>query len=145
MTSAAPTTTVDAAALRLAVMRLARRLRQEADAGITQSQLSALATVERLGPLPLRELAAAERVGASTLTRIVAALEDQGMLQRTTDPTDRRVALVSVTAAGSLVLAEVRTRGTQLLQDRLATLEGDAAATLAAALPILEHLIAEQR
>jgi DNA-binding MarR family transcriptional regulator len=144
VTAAAPPT-VDAAALRLAVMRLARRLRQEADAGITQSQLSALATVERLGPLPLRELAAAERVGASTLTRIVAALEDQGLLQRTSDPTDRRVALVSVTTAGSRVLSEVRTRGTQLLQERLATLEGDAAATLAAALPILEHLIAEQR
>ena len=144
MTPAAPTT-VDAAALRLAVMRLARRLRQQADAGITQSQLSALATVERLGPLPLRELAAAERVGASTLTRIVAALEDEGLLQRTSDPTDRRVALVSVTAAGSSALAQVRERGTRLLQERLANLEGDAAAALAAALPILEHLIADER
>ena len=143
--TAAVLTTVDAAALRLAVMRLARRLRQQADAGITQSQLSALATVERLGPVPLRELAAAERVGPSTLTRIVAALEDEGLLQRTTDPIDRRVALVSLTAAGSRVLSEVRKRGTRLLQERLATLEGDAAAALAAALPILEHLIADER
>lgn len=141
----AVSTTVDAAALRLAVMRLARRLRQEADAGITQSQLSALATLQRLGPLPLRELAAAERVGSSTLTRIVAALEDQGLLGRTNDPTDRRVALVSVTAAGARMLSDVRERGTQLLAERLATLPGDAAATLAAALPVLEHLIAEQR
>jgi DNA-binding MarR family transcriptional regulator len=67
-------TTVDAARLRLALMRLSRRLRQEVSAGITPSQLSALARLDRGGPMSLRDLAAAERITPSTLTRVVASL-----------------------------------------------------------------------
>ncbi len=137
-------TTVDAGRLRLAVVRLSRRLRQEAEAGITPSQLSALATVDRRGPISLRELAAAERVGASTLTRIVAALEDQGLIERVTDPTDRRSALAHVTPVGAKLLNRARDRGARLLADRIKRLTPEDAAALAAALPLLEALLEEQ-
>lgn len=142
----APTrTAIDAGRLRLALVRLSRRLRQEADAGITPSQLSALATLDRSGPMPLRDLAAAERVGSSTLTRIVAALEDEALIARVTDPADRRCTLASVTPAGTRLLNEARDRGTRLLADRIATLSPEHAADLAAALPALEALLEDAR
>lgn len=136
---------VDAGRLRLALVRLSRRLRHEADAGVTPSQLSALATLDRGGPMPLRDLAAAERVGPSTLTRIVAALEQEGLIERVTDPTDRRCSLAHVTSAGTRLLNEARDRGTRLLAQRIAGLPADEAAVLATALPVLEALLAEQR
>lgn len=142
---AATRTTVDAGRLRLALVRLSRRLRQEAVAGITPSQLSALATVDRLGPLPLRDLAAVERVGSSTLTKIVAALEEQGLLERVTDPNDRRCSLASVTPAGAGLIGEARERGTQLLADRIDDLSAGDADALAAALPVLESLLDDER
>ncbi len=134
-------TAVDAARLRLAVMRLSRRLRQEAGGGITPSQLSALATLDRVGPMALRDLAAAEGVGASTLTRIVAALEEQRFIERTTDPADRRVALVRVAPRGRQLLRTARDRGTRLVAERLGRLDDDEIATLAAAVPLLEALL----
>lgn len=142
---AAVRTPLDAGRLRLAFVRISRRLRHEADAGITPSQLSALATLDRSGPLALRDLAAAERVGSSTLTRIVAALEEQGLLQRVTDPDDRRCQLASVTPAGARLISEARERGTRLLAERIARLSPADATTLAAALPVLERLMDDER
>ena len=138
-------TTVDAARLRLALMRISRRLRQAGGSGITPSQLSALATLDRSGPVSLRDLAAAEKVGASTLTRVVAALEEQGLLQRVSDPADRRVSLATVTPAGRKLLAQARDRGTQLLTERIAELAPAEAEALAAALPVLESLLGDER
>jgi hypothetical protein len=68
-----------AAELRLAVTRLARVLRQRADAGVTPSMLSALTSIERLGPVTLGKLAAAEQVQPPSMTAIVARLEESGM------------------------------------------------------------------
>lgn len=141
----AATTSVDAGRLRLALVRLSRRLRHQADAGITPSQLSALATLDRVGPLPLRDLAAHERIGSSTLTRIVAALEQEGLLDRVTDPNDRRCTLAHVTPAGAALISEARERGTRLLADRIAALPEDDAAALAAAVPVLERLLDDDR
>src|SRR6266511_843787 len=76
--------------LRLAVMRLARRLRQQTEGEITASQLSALSSVSRLGPLTLGALAAVERVRPPTMTRIVGHLEAAGLLVRRPAPADRR-------------------------------------------------------
>ena len=126
-------------------MRISRRLRQEAEAGATPSQLSALATLDRRGPLALRDLAAAERVTSSTLTRIVAALESENLLTRITDPEDRRCNLVSVTPAGAELLTSARDKGTQLLANRVAALPTADADVLAAALPVLESLLEEDR
>ncbi|MPZ74146.1 MAG: MarR family transcriptional regulator [Nitriliruptorales bacterium] len=139
--TAAAKTQIDAPTLRLTIARLARRLRQAADSGTTPSQLSALATLDRLGPLSLGDLAAAERVGPSTLTRIVAALEEQGLLERTADSSDRRVSVVRVTSAGARLLTAARDRGTELLARRVAALDDHQATALATALPVLELLI----
>ena len=83
--STAPSADVDrelVVQLRLAVMRLARRLRQQTEGEITASQLSALSSVDRLGPLSLGALAAVERVRPPTLTRIVGRLEAAGLVVR---------------------------------------------------------------
>ena len=142
--SAATRTAIDAGRLRLALVRLSRRLRQLADAGITPSQLSALATLDRLGPMPLRDLAASERVGSSTRTKIVAALEEQGLIERVTDPSDRRCTLANVTPAGAALINEARDRGTQLLAERISALDPADAEALAAALPALEALLGDE-
>src|SRR5207253_8526736 len=78
-----------AARLRLSATRLARRLRQEADAGLTPSQLSALAVVDCKGPLTLGSLAEHERVAPPSITKVVARLEAEGLVERTSDAADR--------------------------------------------------------
>lgn len=143
--SAALDTRVDAGRLRLVLMRLSRRLRQHADTGVTPSQLSALATLERNGPMSLGDLAAAERVSPSTLTRIVAALEAEGLIERAEDPADRRVARVVISPAGRALLTAGRARGTGHLAERVAALSAEDRAALAAALPALEQLLGDQQ
>lgn len=143
MRSPAPEVAADlASGLRLAVTRLARRLRQEgAEGGITPSQLSALATTERFGPLTLGELATHERVQPPTMTRIVAALADAGLVTREVDADDRRIARVRVTAAGRRLLDRSRRRKTAFLATRLRRLDDDERRILARAVPVLERLL----
>ncbi|HEY4866184.1 MAG TPA: MarR family transcriptional regulator [Candidatus Dormibacteraeota bacterium] len=112
-----------AARLRLAVTRLNRRLRAEADSGLTASGISALATIGRRGPLPLGELAAAEGVKPPTMTATVAALEAEGLVARSADGRDRRVSRVSLTARGRQRLDRARTRKTAYLAARLERLD----------------------
>ncbi|MGH3666291.1 MAG: MarR family winged helix-turn-helix transcriptional regulator [Egibacteraceae bacterium] len=128
--------------LRLAVMRLARRMRQHADTHSSPSQLSALSTLDRTGPIPLGELAAIEQIGPSTTTRIVACLEERGFVQRTTDPTDRRVVLVSVTRKGRRFLDRARSKASGYLAERMTDLSAADRKALARALPVLERLLA---
>ncbi|MGH3403429.1 MAG: MarR family winged helix-turn-helix transcriptional regulator [Streptosporangiaceae bacterium] len=131
---------IDVARLRAAIMRLSRRLRKHDLADLTPTQLSALATVARDGPLKLGDLAAAERIAPSTLTRLVSALGERGYLARGPVPGDARASMVSVTEAGTLVLRRIKQETTALLTDSLLTLPPDQLAALAAALPALEHL-----
>ncbi len=131
------------ARLRLAVARLSRRIRQQAaDVGeeLTASSQGALATIERLGPLTLGELAAVEQVRPPSMTRIVARLEDDGYTTRSVDPDDRRVARAEITERGRDLLARSRTRKDAYLAQRVALLSAEERATLARALPILERL-----
>jgi DNA-binding MarR family transcriptional regulator len=104
MRTTAPTKTTPelASRLRSSVARLARRLRQEGmvNQEATPSQLTALATLFRTGPITLSELAAAERVKPPTMTRIVAALEEQGLVQRESSSEDGRLVLLVVTPEG---------------------------------------------
>ena len=79
-----------AAHLRLVITRTARRLRQEAGTDLGPSQTSALATIERHGPLTPSELARMERIQRPTATRIVARLEVAGLVGRVADPADGR-------------------------------------------------------
>jgi DNA-binding MarR family transcriptional regulator len=140
---------VDSAAvagrLRLSATRLARRLRQEADTGLSPSQLSALAAIERHGPLTLGALADHEGVAPPTVSRVVARLEEQGLLLREGDPKDRRVARVGATAEGLALLAASRRRKTEWLAARLDALSPAERAHLAAALDVLDALTTEVR
>jgi DNA-binding MarR family transcriptional regulator len=129
--------------LRLAIGRLARRLRQQAEGEITASQFSALASVNRLGPLTLGRLASVERLRPPTVTRIAAALEEAGLVLRRLDPDDRRVARVEVTPAGRDLLQRARTRKDAYLAARLATLPPEQLAVLRDATAVLERLLEE--
>ncbi len=130
-----------AARLRLSVMRLARRLRQQADTDVSASQLSALASLANCGPLTLGELSAAERVKPPTMTRIVASLEGLGLVSRAVNPTDRRVSRVAVSDAGQRFVDRSRHRKDAYLAARLSALGADDRAALAAAVDALEHLL----
>lgn len=132
-----------ASELRLAVMRLARRMRSErADTSLTLSQLAALASVERHGPLTPRELAAIERMQPPSLTRLVVALEEAGLLLRTGHPDDGRQVLLSVTPAGSALLREDRRRREAWLTCALQTLDDADRETLRRATAVLDRLAA---
>jgi DNA-binding MarR family transcriptional regulator len=131
---------LDAARLRVAVLRLSRRLRKHDLAGLTPSQLSTLSYVGKSGPVRLGDLAAAERIAPSTLTRVVNVLEERGYLRRQPAPDDARAYLVTVTEAGVGVLDRIREEGTRMLADILQTLPPDELAALEAALPALEWL-----
>lgn len=130
--------------LRLAIARTARRLRQEAGGELSPSQTTALATIDRHGPLTPSELALRERIQRPTVTRIVARLEERGLVQRTRDPQDGRSSLVALTAEGRELLARGRTRKDAYLARRLRELDGEERATLQRAAAILERLLEEE-
>jgi len=129
--------------LRLAVARLQRRLRQQAMGDLTLTHLSCLSAIGRMGPLPLGDLAAQERLSPPTVTKVTTKLQEAGLVERLGDPTDRRVSLVSVTAAGRRKLEEVRTRRSAWLHERLDELSAADLDRLAAALDVLEGLAAD--
>jgi DNA-binding MarR family transcriptional regulator len=131
-----------AARLRVAVGRLIRYLRHHAVEQLTVSQLSALATLGN-GPLRLGELAAAENISPSTLTRIVASLEERGLVARRQDADDRRVIWTELTATGTDLLERMRQERTLYLARRVATLDAPDRAALETALPVLEALASE--
>src|ERR1700691_2871173 len=81
---------IDVTRLRVAIARVSRRLRRHELAGLTPTQLSALATVEQAGPLRLGDLAAAEKIAPSTLTRLVTVLGERGYVARQPVPGDAR-------------------------------------------------------
>src|SRR4051795_3931999 len=105
----AQSTTELASVLRLALLRAARRLRsQRVNTAVTLSQLSALATVGKYGPLSAGELAGIERVQPPSMTKILASLESETWVQRSPHPDDRRQSIISITAAGrELLSAEI--------------------------------------
>jgi DNA-binding MarR family transcriptional regulator len=133
-----------ASRLRLAVGRLSRRIRLASN-DVPPLQLSTLVTVEAHGPLRQGELAQREAVSAPTMSRILAALDERGLVLRTPDPADARSTLVAISAAGSHTLREVRSQRTALLDARLARLTPEQRAALVAALPALESLVVEDR
>jgi len=144
-TASAVATDADVAPrLRLGVMRLARRLRQQSAGDITASMLSALSTIDHRGPMTLGGLAGFERVAPPSMTRIVARLEENGLVIRQVDAADRRVARVSVSPAGRKLLEQNRTRKDAYLAAKVRNLSADDRALLQAALPVLERLVDEE-
>ena len=131
--------------LRLSATRLARRLRQESGTDLTPSQLSALAAIDRHGPLTLGALAEVERVAPPSVTKAVTKLEAEGLVARRTDGADRRVAWVSVTPVGATRLARIRKRRSVWLATRLNELDDMDRRRLAHALDVLDELAADTR
>lgn len=129
-----------ASRLRLAVTRLHRRLRQQAVGGLSPAQTSALASTDRLGAPTLGELAALESVQPPSMTRIIAALEDKGLVARVVDPTDRRVVRVEVSEAGRQVLVESRSRKNVYLARQLHRLSPEEREALGGLTAVLERL-----
>lgn len=129
--------------LRTAIVRMARRLRQEAAAettGLTPTSLAALATIERHGPITPSEIAEIERVKRPTITRTLACLQREGLIDRTPDPADGRSALVSVNGAGRERLRRLRSRKSAYLARRMRDLGSEDVETLERAAEILDRM-----
>ncbi|MGC8498058.1 MAG: MarR family transcriptional regulator [Acidimicrobiales bacterium] len=129
-----------AARLQLVTGRLMRMIRRHGAAGLSASQISALATIEEWGPLRMSSLATHESLVAPAATRLVAGLEERTLIRRCADPADGRAALVSLTPEGSATLAALRRARAVGIEERLATLTASEREVLEQALPILERL-----
>ncbi|OLB76932.1 MAG: MarR family transcriptional regulator [Actinobacteria bacterium 13_2_20CM_2_71_6] len=130
--------------LRAAITRLNRRLRQTRPVGeLTQNQLSVLGSLELAGALTPRELSDAERVQPPTMTKVLAKLEERGLIQRTPHPTDGRQVLLSATDAGRAVLLEQRRVKAEWLTRRLAGLPAEDREILRRAAEILDRIARE--
>jgi DNA-binding MarR family transcriptional regulator len=126
--------------LRLAVGRLARRVRLATN-DIPPLQFSALATLDKHGPLRSGELAAREAVTAPTMTRVLGALAERGLVMREADPTDARSVQVSLSPDGVEALNRIRSERTALLGARIARLTHEQRVALIAGLSALEALV----
>ncbi|MDB4911474.1 MAG: regulatory protein MarR [Gemmatimonadetes bacterium] len=127
--------------LHSAAIHLLRRLRREDDAsGLPAPQLSALSVIVFGGPLTLGELARAEQVRPPTISKLIVALEQQGLVQREVDAGDRRVVRVRATPRGTKVLQDGRQRRVAALVSSLGALSARERALLARALPVLERI-----
>lgn len=143
-TTARPTDAELASVIRLAILRVARRLRsQRVNTAVTLSQLSALATVKKCGPLSAGEVAAIEQVQPPSMTKILAALEANQFIARQPHPDDRRQSVISISQAGlDLLSSETRARD-QWLTRRLAELSDSDIDKLTKAAEVLERLAAK--
>jgi DNA-binding MarR family transcriptional regulator len=134
-----------ASALRLSVSRLARRLRAERlakglEPGLSDTQLAALAALERHGAMTPGELAEHEKVQPPSMTRVIAALEERDLVMRGPHATDRRQVVLTVTQSGREVVQQSRSLREAWLAQRLRELTREERAALRAAAPILEKL-----
>lgn len=133
-----------ASALRLAVMRTARRLRsQDGDAEISLTQLSALGTIAKCGPLSAGSVAAIERVQPPSMTKALSSLEERGLIARSVAAADRRQSVIWATQAGlDLLAAAVRVRD-EWVARRLQALTQDELEMARQTIHLLDRLGAE--
>lgn len=143
MSTLAPATAPTAARLRLVLVRLSRTLRREGGHGLSPSQISAMATIEDMGPMRISALAATEGLDPSVATRIVASLESQGLFERADDPEDKRACVVDLSAAGRATIASLWHERTVGLTARLESLSAKERHSIEAAMPALEKLLRE--
>lgn len=124
-----------------AAIHLLRKLRRLDDAsGLSAPRLSALSVLVFGGPRSVGSLARAEQVRPPTMTRLVQALEEEGLVERATDPGDARSALIRATPRGRRILLEGRARRVRALADALAELTQAERKRLARAVPLLERI-----
>ncbi|QGK68583.1 MarR family transcriptional regulator [Allosaccharopolyspora coralli] len=127
--------------LRVAVVRLTRRLRaQTPDDAVTLTQLSAMASLRKSGTASPGELAAQEGVRPPSMTRVIAALEDKGLVTRHAHPTDRRQAIVELTEAGHARIEDEVHARERWLDLRLAELDDEERAVLSRAAEIIDRM-----
>jgi DNA-binding MarR family transcriptional regulator len=127
--------------LRAALSLLNRRLRANADHGLGVAGLAALQQLHRHGALTPSQLARHEGVRLQSLTRLLAALEDAGLVTRRAHPDDGRQSLLELAAAGRQALKAEAQRREASLAAALRRLSDDERATLAAACTLLERLV----
>jgi DNA-binding MarR family transcriptional regulator len=136
------------ARLRVVIGRLSRRLRPTAAAvaaGLTPTKISILLTVVREGPIRVSDLSAAEGVNPTQLSRTIAHLVDQGLVDRAADEGDRRAAWVKPTPAGRRLAERIRRERTDALKLALGGLEPHERDRILGALDALEHLSEQLR
>jgi len=127
--------------LRLSVVRLNRRLRsQRTDETVSLTQISAMATLNRCGPMTPSELASSERVRPPSMTRVIAALEEEGMVSRRDHPTDGRQSIIELSPAGAELLAAEASAKERWLDKRLAELTETERVALARASEIIDRM-----
>ena len=127
--------------LHSAAIHLLRRLRREDTAtGLAPARLSALSVLVFGGPMGLTTLAAAEQVKAPTMTKVVQALEAEGLVRRATNAQDKRGTVLAATSKGRRIMEEGRRRRIERLARELAELPAGDRATLRNAAEILERL-----
>lgn len=144
MRTSPSTESARAARLRLAITRTARRLRQEANADLSPSLTSALASIEGHGPVTPSELANCERVQRPTITRVLARLAELELIEREADPADGRSTLITITPSGRALLEDLRSRRDAFLADRLSKLSAEDRAVLDRASDVLESLLEDE-
>ena len=132
----------EVAALQDLSLRLTRKLRKRSETELTMSQVSALSSIERNGPMRVGELARREQISKSSVTRLVSKLEAMHYLKRTVDPEDGRSFVVDVTAHGQDLLAAARQRANEFLAVQVGRLAEPDRKAILAALPSLERLVA---
>jgi DNA-binding MarR family transcriptional regulator len=138
------TTAELASSLRLSLLRAARRIRsQRVNTTATLSQLSALATVNKCGPLSAGDIAAVERVQPPSMTKILAALEASGWVARASHPDDRRQSIISITEAGRQLMAEETRARDEWLAERLVDFSAEDIRKLRDAVDVLDRLGSE--
>lgn len=127
--------------LRVTVLRLARRIRTRSTDTITPSQLFTLGTIVRHGRLTIGRIAELEHVQPPSASKIVAALEAEGLVERTASPDDRRCTFITATAHGRDHIERARAAGRNWISERLADLPDDDVHAIERALPALERLL----
>ena len=132
-----------AARLRLVVARMQRLLRSQEMGGLSLTEASCLAVIGRRGPVPLNEIAASEHLSPPSVTKTITRMEGVGLIDRLTDPTDRRVSLVTLSRKGRALLDQIRSRRNAFLLLRLHELSPADLESVEQALPVLERLAAE--
>jgi DNA-binding MarR family transcriptional regulator len=127
--------------LRWAITRLGRRLRQESGVDLGPSQVAALATIERHGPLSPSELADREHIKRPTATRIVGHLEEARLIARLRDPSDGRASILTITGDGRSLLRRLRERKTAYISKRLGAMSAEDRRTLERAAELMEGML----
>ncbi len=125
----------------VAIHLLRRVRRADAATGISPAELSALSVVVFAGPLTLGALATAEQVRPPSMTKIVKALESDGLISRVPDESDGRVAWLHATPKGEQIMRQGRSARVGLLAEWLRPLSRNERATLKEAGRILERAL----